>query len=266
MPGLLKLCEDCFGTADLYQVLGVRRDAASEAEIRRGYHRVSLRVHPDRVPDAEKEEATRKFQILGRIYSVLSDQEQRALYDEQGTVEEEGDNLSRDRDWEEYWRLLFKKITVEDIRAFEEKYKGSEEEVTDVKQAYMDFEGDMDKIMQSVLCAVELEDEPRIRKIIQQAIDSGDVPAYNAFVKESKKKQVRRKKRAHREAEEAEKMKADLGLGESSEDLKALIQSRKKDREQEMDKLLTDLEAKYCKPSKRGGTMNGCQCNIRQAS
>ncbi|XP_029465047.1 dnaJ homolog subfamily C member 9 [Rhinatrema bivittatum] len=253
MSGLLQLCQRSFGTSDLYQVLGVRREAASAGEIRRGYHRVSLQVHPDRVPEAEKEEATRKFQILGRVYSILSDQEQRTLYDELGTVDEEGENLNRDRDWEEYWRLLFKKITVEDIKAFEETYKGSEEEVTDVKQAYLDFHGDMDKIMQSVLCAVETEDEPRIRKIIQQAIDSEEVPVYNAFVKESKKKQDRRKKRAQREAKEAEKMKADLGLGESTEDLKALILNRNKDREQEMDKFLADMEAKYCKPSKRGG-------------
>lgn len=49
-------------------------------------------------------------QILGKVYSVLSDQEQRAVYDEQGTVDEDSDVLSQDRDWETYWRLLFKKV------------------------------------------------------------------------------------------------------------------------------------------------------------
>ena len=47
------------------------------------------------------------------------------------------DELSKgDMDWEDYWRLLFKKITEEDIREFETKYKGSEEETSDIMQLY----------------------------------------------------------------------------------------------------------------------------------
>lgn len=49
-------------------------------------------------------------QILGKAYAVLSDAEQRAVYDEQGTVDEEGEALRGERDWQEYWRLLFKKV------------------------------------------------------------------------------------------------------------------------------------------------------------
>ena len=60
--GLLELCEELFGTADLYQVLGVRREA-SDSEVRRGYHKVSLQVHPDRVGEGDKEDATRRFQV-----------------------------------------------------------------------------------------------------------------------------------------------------------------------------------------------------------
>lgn len=203
------------------------------------------------------------LQILGKAYAVLSDEEQRALYDEQGTVDEEGEALREEWDWQEYWRLLFKKvragpgsakglasaganptgrgglplrarrrvsltsfvysagggggyavfeirladkscnsrgvtcllqITVKDIEDFEKNYKGSEEEVADVKAAYMDFEGDMDSIMQSVLCA-DYTDEPRIRKIIEKAIESGEVPRYKSFVKESKQKMTARKRR-----------------------------------------------------------------------
>lgn len=40
-----------------------------------------------------------------------------------GEVDDE--NLAPDdRDWDQYWRLLFKKITVDDIKNFEESYKG----------------------------------------------------------------------------------------------------------------------------------------------
>ncbi|NXF88845.1 DNJC9 protein, partial [Eubucco bourcierii] len=248
--GLLEDCEATFGSPDLYHVLGVRRQA-SPAEIRRGYHRASLRVHPDRAEPQDKEEATRRFQILGKAYAVLSDAEQRAVYDEQGTVDEEGEALRGERDWQEYWRLLFRKITVKDIEDFEKSYKDSEEELADIKAAYVDFEGDMDRIMESVLC-VEYTDEPRIRKIIEKAIDAGEVPSYKAFVKESKQKMIARKRRVEKEAKEAEKTKDELGLGGES-DLKALIQSRNKDRKKEMDDLLAQLEAKYGSNAKKGG-------------
>lgn len=50
------------------------------------------------------------FQILGKVYEVLKDKDQRAVYDEQGIVDEESDCLNQDRNWEEYWRLLFPKV------------------------------------------------------------------------------------------------------------------------------------------------------------
>lgn len=52
--------------------------------MKKGYHKVSLRVHPDRVSPKEKEEATKKFQALGRVYSILSDENKRGVYDETG--------------------------------------------------------------------------------------------------------------------------------------------------------------------------------------
>ncbi|EQB77536.1 hypothetical protein CB1_000386033 [Camelus ferus] len=83
--GPLELCEDVFGTAYLYRVLSVRREV-SDGEVWRGYHEMSLQVHLDRVGEGDKD-ATRHFQILGKVYSVLSDKDQRAVYDEQGTVD-----------------------------------------------------------------------------------------------------------------------------------------------------------------------------------
>lgn len=50
------------------------------------------------------------LQVLGKLYAVLSDQEQRAVYDEQGLVDEDSDLLRQDRCWEDYWRLLFPKV------------------------------------------------------------------------------------------------------------------------------------------------------------
>lgn len=41
---------------------------------------------------------------------MLADKDQRAVYDEQGIVDEESDSLDQDRNWEEHWRRLFPKV------------------------------------------------------------------------------------------------------------------------------------------------------------
>ncbi|NXM02111.1 DNJC9 protein, partial [Tyrannus savana] len=189
-------------------------------------------------------------QILGKVYAVLSDAKQRAVYDETGTVDEDSEVLQGDRDWLEYWQLLFK-LTVKDIEDFQKSYKNSEEELEDVKAAYLNFEGNMDRIMESVMCA-DYTDEPRIREMIERAIDSGELPSYKAFVRESKKKMMSRRRRAEKEAKEAKKIKDELGLG-GENDLQALIQRRSKDREREMDDFFAQLEAKYGNNAKKGG-------------
>lgn len=58
--GLLEQCEELFKTSNLYEVLGVCK-GESDSEIRRGYYKVSLLVHPDRAPGDEL--ATTKFQV-----------------------------------------------------------------------------------------------------------------------------------------------------------------------------------------------------------
>lgn len=49
---------------------------------------------------------------------------------------DDDDLFKSDVNWEDYWRLLFKKVTKEDITEFENKYKGSEEETSDIKEFY----------------------------------------------------------------------------------------------------------------------------------
>lgn len=59
--GLLEQCQELFKTSNLYEVLGLKKDAAEE-DIRRGYYKVSLKVHPDRAVDDPL--ATEKFQVI----------------------------------------------------------------------------------------------------------------------------------------------------------------------------------------------------------
>lgn len=58
----LKSVESCFGSSDLYTALGVEKNSKA-TEIKRAYHRLSLKVHPDRVKPTDVTEATRKFQV-----------------------------------------------------------------------------------------------------------------------------------------------------------------------------------------------------------
>ena len=66
---------------DLYEVLGVER-GASQADLKKAYRRLAQQFHPDKCGgDKDSEE---KFKEAANAYQVLSDDEQRALYDRYG--------------------------------------------------------------------------------------------------------------------------------------------------------------------------------------
>ena len=62
---------------DLYDVLGVSRDASSE-EIKKAYRRLARQLHPDVNPDEATQE---RFKEVTRAYDVLSDPQKRQMYD-----------------------------------------------------------------------------------------------------------------------------------------------------------------------------------------
>lgn len=67
---------------DLYQVLGVPRDASADA-IKKAFRKLAKEHHPDRNPD-DRAGAERKFKEVSAAYEVLSDPQKRAAYDEFG--------------------------------------------------------------------------------------------------------------------------------------------------------------------------------------
>lgn len=70
-------------TKDYYEILGVER-GASDADIRKAFHRKARTMHPDVSKDPDAEE---KFKEVNEAYAVLSDSEKRDFYDRYGTVD-----------------------------------------------------------------------------------------------------------------------------------------------------------------------------------
>lgn len=119
----------------------------------------------------------------------------------------------------------------------------------------------MNKIYNSVMLSNVLEDDERFRCIIDRAIESNEVPRYDAYMKETEKTKASRVKAAQRrakefdESQEADKAKGKAGAGKGTKaakresDLLAMIQSNK----QKSSSFLDDLEAKYAQKEKPRG-------------
>ena len=71
---------------DYYEVLGLQKGASAD-DIKGAYRKAALKWHPDRWvsgTDAEKKTAEEKFKEASEAYSVLSDPDKRAKYDQFG--------------------------------------------------------------------------------------------------------------------------------------------------------------------------------------
>ncbi len=76
-------------TKDYYQILGIAKGASQE-DIKRAYHRLAHKFHPDKGGD------TIKFKEVSEAYQILSDADKRAQYDKFGRVFEGGGGVGQE--------------------------------------------------------------------------------------------------------------------------------------------------------------------------
>ena len=151
---------------NLYALLKVDATASS-AQIRKAYHALARKVHPDKRPGDEQAKAD--FLALKKAYDILSDPVRRRRYDRTGSVEDDADFAAA---YEHYRGIP---VSEEDIRATEAEYRHSDEERTDVVEYARKRSGDVARILESIIGSTD-EDAERYRTILEDALRAGDLP------------------------------------------------------------------------------------------
>lgn len=134
-------------------------------------------------------------------------------------------------------------MTPEAINAYEKEYRckyfliiDSELERKDVLAFYVKCKGVLldisiirrnSSLVDCVTCS-RLEDIDRFKKIIEEAINSGEVPSFRAFPKINKRDLEKRMKQAENEAKEVAGMKKEKDDGLDA--LRLAIQAKNQDR------------------------------------
>lgn len=175
---------------------------------------------------------------------MLSDDSKRALYDEQGIIDDDDDDM-KITTWLEAFKHLFKPISESDINNYHKEYVGSELEKNDLKKAYVNGKGCINYIMEHVpfMC---VEDEPRFHEIVNEMIKNEEVPEFKAFTKEPASKRQRRHKKYAREHKEATEISEIQKAAQNDEnDLALQIMKRQGDRQKSFGSFLDKLAEKY---------------------
>ena len=283
-------------SVDLYAVLALKSDATLE-NIKKAYRRCALIYHPDKhasSPAADKADASEKFQQIGFAYAVLSDEKRKAKYDRTGKTDEGFEMEAGEDGWETYFEQMFDRVTRGKLDEMKKEYQGelwcilhsegaefyvyfhseSPEEIEDIKNAFVETDGSIEKIMTYIPHSTH-DDEARFIVLITDLVAKGELPhlpAWEISVKDERSRLVR-KKQGEKEAKEAEKLAKELGVwdefygsgkegarkgkGKSKREdaeeedhsaLQALILKRRKN----MDGFFDSLASKYAEPEPKG--------------
>lgn len=117
-----------------------------------------------------------------------------------------------------------------------------------MKKAYVNGEGCMNYLMEHVPF-MAVEDEPRISDMIKEMIAADEVPSFEEFLNEPKRKRDRRHKKYAKEQLEAEELKREMSKKKqqtsSDSDLFNAIAKRNEERGKASNSFFDQLMAKY---------------------
>ncbi|XP_009984106.1 PREDICTED: dnaJ homolog subfamily B member 8-like [Tauraco erythrolophus] len=130
---------------DYYKVLGLQKSASQE-DVKKSYHKLALKWHPDKNP-SNKEEAKKKFKAIAEAYEVLSNPQKRSLYDREsamGAYNSSFDSPYIFREPEEIFRGMNQRDPFYNIRNNGENRhrtsrRGSSSQFSDFMDSFSDF-------------------------------------------------------------------------------------------------------------------------------
>lgn len=138
--------------------------------VKNSYYRLARIHHPDKSSETDKKLAVEKFKYIHQAYVILSNAESKKKYDDdESTVLFACATVAAE--WENYLKV----ITDRDIIDASNSYKNSLQERSDVLKEYVDGNGSITHIFNTIPFT-RREDEPRIIQIIQEAIANQEVP------------------------------------------------------------------------------------------
>lgn len=229
-----------------YEVLGVDVKC-NPIDIKKAYKKLCLKYHPDKLKQQNQLD-TDIFPQIQFAYSILSDPHKRQRYDNTGSLSDS--EVDDGFDWKLYFDSLNDKITIEMINEDRAKYQNSQEELSDIHQNLIYYEGDFLKLFE-VIPHLEFdeESEQRVFNIVEQLIKQNpqdfsklSLKAFEKYKKSRKTKVKNRLKKLAKEAKEAEELEKMIKDKHKGNDLQSIIKSRQANR---LDDLISNLESKY---------------------
>ena len=239
--------------SDLYSILNLTKDANTQ-EIKKAYRTLALKHHPD------KQGNETLFVQIANAYSILVDPISRNMYDLNGSYKDS-----------------FSLVSSDAINLFSKEYRGSQEEVDNLLEAYTRSKGDMDYILEHVMLS-SASDQDRFRVIIDQAIADKLVKSFKKYTNDTKADRDRRIKVQLEEEAEADAISEGVGLKEGG--LKEMILAKQGERKMAFDGLysscffykqkklitgmLSSIEEKFVKKSSTKASKKGKKNKVEE--